>query len=222
MTGRAMSALRELKHRLAAFRRNARGLAAIEFAMILPLMLVTLFGAIGATSAISIDRKVTSIARTLSDLTSQGATVTDTDIQNFFAIGQAMLTPYNAAQNPFSGGPLKAVITELYVDPTSGIARVQWTRPNDAASGDTAEDADMIKSVGATVNIPSGLIGKDATGKILPNQYFILSDVRYKYAPSILPGVASVALGETTYTRPRITANWYCVRLNGETSCPTR
>jgi hypothetical protein len=204
MISLAIKPLLDFRRQLVAFASNARGLAAVEFAIILPVMLVTLFGVIGTTATISIDRKVTLIARTLSDLTSQGSSVTDNDIANFFAIGNAMLAPYRADKNPVSGGPLKAVITELYVDPNSGVARVQWSKPNDAASSDTVDDKDMIKSVGASVDIPSNLIGKDSSGKILPNQYFILSDVRYKYAPSILPGIAAVPLKEITYTRPRL------------------
>lgn len=222
MTHLAMKFLHVSKRRLAAFSANVGGLAAIEFAMILPLMLVTVFGTIGVTSVIAIDRKVTLIARTISDLTSQNSAVVDTDMDNFFAIGITMLTPYAATQNPASGGPLKAAITEVYIDPTTGAARVQWSKANDAASSSTdPDDADMIKSAGQIVNIPSDLIGKDATGKILPNQYFILSDVRYKYAPSILPGVATTKLKESTFTRPRNTSVYACVLYNGQTACPT-
>lgn len=207
----AIKLLRDFRLQLAVFSGNARGLAAIEFALILPLMLATLFGVVGATSAISIDRKVTLIARTLSDLTSQGPNVNDsTDIPNFFNIGRAMLVPYQTTQNPFSGGPLRMTITEIYIDPQTGAARVQWSR------GDSA------RSVGGVVaSMPADLIGRDAAGKIIKDQYFILSEVSYAYAPAILPGVASVSLSESTYTRPRVTANWYCVRLNGETTCPT-
>lgn len=210
MTHRAKKSLHELKRQLAMFSGNIGGLAAIEFAMILPLMLVTVFGTVGVTSVIAIDRKVTLIARTLSDLTSQSPGVKDGDIDNFFAIGNAMLTPYSAAQNPASGGPLKATISEIYINPTSGAARVQWSR------------GDNPRSVGDVVaTMPADLIGKDSSGKILPNQYFILSEVSYLYAPSILPGVASVPLQESTYTRPRNTTIYACVPYNGQTTCPT-
>ena len=41
------------------------------FAFIVPLMLVMFFGTVEFSSAVAVDRKVTLIARTLSDLTSQ-------------------------------------------------------------------------------------------------------------------------------------------------------
>ena len=50
---------------------DKRGVAAVEFAMIVPLMLVLFFGTNEFSSGVAIDRKVTLMARTLSDLTSQ-------------------------------------------------------------------------------------------------------------------------------------------------------
>lgn len=189
--------------------RDRRGLAAVEFAMILPVMLVTLFGLIGVTSAISINRKVTLISRTLSDLTSQGTQVQDSDIANFFAIGKFMLTPYSATTNSFSGGPLLQTISEVYVDPKTAAVRVQWSK------------GDAPRTVGSPVpEMPTDLIGKDSTLKPLPNQYFILSEVSYRYAPSILPGVASVSLKQVTYTRPRAPSP-ACVLYAPTTVCPT-
>ena len=57
---------------------DRRGLAAIEFAMIVPIMLVMFFGTVELSSGVAVDRKVTLVARTLSDLTSQSSSVADT------------------------------------------------------------------------------------------------------------------------------------------------
>src|SRR3954447_18120398 len=56
---------------VSAFLADTRALAATEFAVIVPLMLVMFFGTVEFSSTVAIDRKVTLIARTLSDLTSQ-------------------------------------------------------------------------------------------------------------------------------------------------------
>ena len=50
---------------------DKRGIAAVEFAMIVPVMLVLFFGVVEFSSGVAVDRKVTLMARTLSDLTSQ-------------------------------------------------------------------------------------------------------------------------------------------------------
>ena len=60
--------------------RDRSGIAAIEFAVIVPLMLVMFFGMVEFSSGVAVDRKVTLMARTLSDLTSQSTSVNDTDL----------------------------------------------------------------------------------------------------------------------------------------------
>src|SRR3954467_1917794 len=99
--------------------RDRRGIAATEFAVIVPIMLVMFFGTVEFSSGVAVDRKVTLMARTLSDLTSQSTTVSDTDLTNFFPATAAVMTPYAAT-------PTNSTITELYVDPITLTARVQW------------------------------------------------------------------------------------------------
>ena len=89
--------------------RNERGSAAVEFAVIVPVMMTLLFGVIEFASAIAVDRKVTLVARTLSDLTSQSSCVTQTDLDSFNATGKSVMTPYPST-------PLSTTITELLVD----------------------------------------------------------------------------------------------------------
>ena len=54
-----------------ALANDGRGVAAIEFAMIVPIMLVLFFGTVEFSSGVAVDRKVTLMARTFSDLVSQ-------------------------------------------------------------------------------------------------------------------------------------------------------
>src|SRR5882757_3282336 len=106
---------------------DTRGVAAIEFAMIVPLMLVLFFGTVEFSSGVAVDRKVTLMARTLSDLTSQNISVTDAQLTNIRNASTGLMTPYSAT-------PLKSTITELYIDPTTKAARVQWSK-GDAPRG---------------------------------------------------------------------------------------
>ena len=50
---------------------DRRGIAATEFAIIAPMMLIMFFGVIEFSSGIAVDRKVTFVARTETDLVSQ-------------------------------------------------------------------------------------------------------------------------------------------------------
>jgi Flp pilus assembly protein TadG len=184
---------------LGRWRRDDRGIAAVEFAMIVPLMMLMFFGMIDVSSGLGIDRKVTMIAQSLSDLPSRYMSVTDTDIANFFIIGNAMLTPYSTA-------PLTATISQVYIDPASGLGKVQWSKGS------------ALRGYGSSVAVPTGLIGRDASNVVLPNQYLILSEVKYVYTPVIgyVMPKAGVTLNETTYTRPRLST---CVIYSPATAC---
>jgi Flp pilus assembly protein TadG len=173
--------------------RNDSGLAAIEFAMIFPLMGMMLLGTYEFSAGVAIDRKVTIMARTLSDLTSQNTSVTDAQFTNFFNAGKAIMTPYAST-------PVEGTITELYINPSTLKARVQWSKgvaPRSA--GDIVEIPDALK-VGGT--------------------YLIFSEVKYKYVPSVawfINKVNGITLSDVSYTRPR---QGLCV-MYGTSVCTT-
>jgi Flp pilus assembly protein TadG len=71
---RAMNSLVEMCLRApraaGVFLNDCSGIAATEFAFIVPLMLMMFFGTVEFSSGVAIDRKVSLMARTLSNLTS--------------------------------------------------------------------------------------------------------------------------------------------------------
>jgi Flp pilus assembly protein TadG len=168
-----------MRRRALELRDNNSGVAAIEFAMIIPIMAVLLVGTNEFSAGVAIDRKVTIMARTLSDLTSQGTSVTDDELTNFFNAGKAIMTPYPSA-------PVEGTISELYIHPTTRKARVQWSKGVAAfAPGDIIEIPDALK-IGGT--------------------YLIYSQVRYKYVPSVawfINKVDGIRLSDVSFTRPR-------------------
>jgi Flp pilus assembly protein TadG len=173
-------------------RGDKNGVAAVEFAMIVPMMLVLFFGTNEFASGVAVDRKVTLMARTLSDLTSQNTSVTDTQLTNFFNAANSMMTPYSAT-------PVKATITELYIDPTTLQAKVQWSK-GAAARGS-----------GTTVSVPTALqVG---------GTYLIYSEVTYNYVPIVgyVMAKAGINLSDSTFTRPRQSS---CV-MYGTSVCTT-
>src|ERR1700759_3156562 len=76
---------------------DCRGVAATEFAVVVPIMLVLFFGTVEFSSGVAVDRKVTLMARTLSDLTSQNISVTDTQLTNIFNASTGIMTPYSVS-----------------------------------------------------------------------------------------------------------------------------
>ena len=195
MLGRPMKTiakLRQMRRSVQGFLADSEGLAATEFAVIVPLMLVMFFGTVEFSSAVAIDRKVTLMARTLSDLTSQSTSVGDTDMTNFFAASTGVMTPYSTT-------PVVRTITELYIDPSTLQARVQWSKGS------------VPRTQGSVVTITTTL----ATG----GTYLIFSEVTYTYTPSVGFVLRSgISLSDVAYTRPRQST---CVYYSPSTSCTT-
>ncbi|WP_334513973.1 TadE/TadG family type IV pilus assembly protein [Bradyrhizobium sp. AZCC 1693] len=183
------------------------GLAAVEFAFVFPMMVVMYFGVVELSSAISVDRKATQVARTLSDLTSQSVSVVDADLINFGQAAKAIMTPYPPS-------PLIFSITEVYVDKTTAVARVQWSKGLTIdTSGNVAIAAAAPHNMGDVVVLPPGLVVAKAKGT-----YVIWSEVSYKYTPTVGYVLAStgITFRDAAFTRPRLAL---CV-LYQTSSCP--
>jgi Flp pilus assembly protein TadG len=188
------------RQRLADFRRDRSGIAATEFAVIVPLMLVLFFGVVEFSTGVAVDRKVTLVARTLSDLVSQNTLVSDSDFTGFFTAGTLVMSQY--AQAPYSAATLHSTISELYVDPNSHNAKVQWSK------------GFAVRATGSNVTIPTSL-KVDGT-------YLIFSEVSYLYTPTVgyVMAPTGVNLSDVSYTRPRQST---CVLYNvaANSPCPT-
>jgi Flp pilus assembly protein TadG len=189
---------------------DCRGIAATEFAVIVPIMLVMFFGTVELSSGVAVDRKVTLIARTTSDLTSQSTTVADIDMTNFFTASYAILQPYSSTP---SFPQASITISELYIDPTTLKARVQWSKLGTVTPGSPPVVVlGAGRAISSVVVIPPAL----AVG----GTYLIFSEVSQVYTPAVgyLMAKAGVTLKEVSYTRPRQST---CVFYSPATACTT-
>ena len=192
---------------VASLLRDRSGVAATEFAVIVPIMLVMFFGTVEFSSGVAVDRKVTLVARTLSDLTSQSAVAVDNNyLQNVFTASIAILTPYSPT-------PTKATLSEIYVD-SNKIATIKWSKAATIASGATqATLTASSRNAGDIITLPPALLVKQT--------YLIFSEVSYLYTPTVgyVMAKAGVTLSDVAYTRPRqVTCVIYITVPAG---CPT-
>jgi len=188
-----VSPMQKMSLRVRGLLNDRSGLAAVEFAMIFPIMVVLYFGVVEFSSAIAVDRKATQVARTLSDLTSQSMTVADTDIKNFGEAAKAIMTPYPPS-------PLVSSITEVYIDKVSGVARVQWSKGlTIGPTGDVSIAAAAPHNPGDVVTLPLALVAAKGT-------FVIWSEVSYKYTPAvgIMLAQTGITFRDVAYTRPRL------------------
>ena len=79
--------------RLRRLRRDRDGLAAVEFAFVAPILILAYFGVAELCGALLDQRKTSHVASAIGDLTAQYSAPTSTDISNFFAAGQIIMSP---------------------------------------------------------------------------------------------------------------------------------
>lgn len=113
-----MRAIRALVQRL---RRSERGAAAVEFALVVPVMLALYLGTMEASLLISMDRKVQSVSGAVGDLVarSNGEIATST-LRDYFRAASGIMTP-------FTSDEVLQVVTAVRVSNT-GTPTVAWSR----------------------------------------------------------------------------------------------
>jgi Flp pilus assembly protein TadG len=150
------------------FVASTRAVAAIEFAIIMPVLLIMLLATFDAGRAIAIYMKVRAATYTLAAITNQYSKVTPiqaTDMQAITGATAAVLAPYPST-------PATVTITQIK-QTTSSQARVSWSY----SLNGTAYTA------GTTwARIPTGLTTSNACNSY--PCYLIFAEVQYTFTPS--------------------------------------
>lgn len=104
-----------------SFVRGERGVAAVEFALILPLLITLFLGTFEITRAVEINRKVNNAASVVADLvTSSEEANLYTNLDDFFQAAKLMLSPYDDS-------PISITVSVLRVDAATNAQTVVWS-----------------------------------------------------------------------------------------------
>jgi Flp pilus assembly protein TadG len=100
--------------------RNDAGVAAIEFVIVLPVLLLLFFGMINLTSYISTLRKTNAAAELVTDLVSRhDETITSSDIDEYFNAAALLFLPA-------SGDGVQVQLYNYHDDDKNGVADLRW------------------------------------------------------------------------------------------------
>ena len=164
---------------LKRFRRDKKGVSAIEFALVLPVMITIYFGTNEISDMLMVDRKAATLASTAADLVAQDTEITNSEIADVFAATEALIQPYPT-------GTVTIVISSVVAD-ANGVAKVAWSDGFNAGA----------RAVNSTVTLPAGLIA--------PLESVIMAETGYTYdsaTAQFLTG-SGYTLTDTFYLKPR-------------------
>jgi Flp pilus assembly protein TadG len=199
--GKASHKKAGLRARAAGFLADRRGVAAIEFAFMVPVLLVMYLLSMEAYQAIETSKKVARVGSMVADLVTQQQSVSTADLAAIMKIGESTMQPYNRSMP-------KVVITAIQMDSDEEApqAQIVWSYQ--------MENGIYGPSPGASNSIPSALK--------TPNAFLIRvqSTLDYKpimtwsgdseQKPGFLDVFGSLAMGQTYYLRPRMSLTIPC------------
>jgi Flp pilus assembly protein TadG len=175
------------------FSKSTSGAAAVEFAMLLPVMITLFFGVTETTLALVARADVSQMTSTAADLISQVDAADSADISNVYAAAGTILYPYYAGGT--SGKPTIRLTSVVY-DSTSSTpttaGKVAWTCTQ--SGNGTLNPA--TRSVGSTVTFSQPLM--------ITNGSVIMAEVAYNYSsPTTKVITGPMNMTNSFYTKPR-------------------
>jgi Flp pilus assembly protein TadG len=205
----AIRIARRLGGRARAFVADAKGLAALELALILPLALMLMSLVVFGGQAYGVQRRVTLAATTVANIFAQ-ANNTNASIITEAQKDQILAYP-NLVLYPYDGSTAAVVVSQLLVTTSNGTATGtvcgSWPNANGTART-VGSQLSLDPSIAAAFS-GSSASNNPACGSIpantVPTNYVVLGEVTYPFQPTgIWFSVGTMALHDSIIMIPRV------------------
>ena len=202
-TARPRGVLSGIRAHLDRLRRDRTGVAAIEFAVVAPVLLVTYFMTMEISQGLDVSKKTGRIAIIVGDLVTQQQSLNKADLDAIMRIGEAVIQPYNRST------PSVYVTAIEITDEDAPKAKVAWSR----------------KLVGgaASTYLPVGSIVTSVPGKLMiKGSFLIRAESQLEYTPVVVWSAGEGAsfgltsafdkldMSDRYYLRPRMSQKVAC------------
>lgn len=181
---------------------DQRGVAAIEFAFVAPILFIMYFLTLEVTLAIENNKKVGRAGSMVADLITQQNTVTSSQVDAIMQIGGAILEPYHRTLPT-----IRATAITITANPGS-TATVTWSRLLDDGKFAKGESKGTPVTVPSALNIPGTFLIRVESW--LDYKPIITWTAQQKAALSLESAFDVIEMGETYYLRPRISSTIPC------------
>ena len=198
-----------LHRRLRRLSGDDRGVSAVEFGLLAPIMVMLYLGSVIFSQGIAVQRKVTLAAHAVADLVSQAIAINnDGEMASIFNAVDRIIEPYPKTN-------FKITVSQVIID-NQGVAKIQWS--------DSRNITQRPLNQNVTTEIPAIFI-QTCPAAAAPC-YLLWGEAEYFYVPIMgkadvvpagTPGTASFyimghkltipSLKEQTFLRPRQTTS---------------
>ena len=188
------------------FLASTRGVIAVEFGLVFPILVVLFLATIDAARAVAVYMKVRAATFSLDAMTGQYPTLVDSDLQLISGAAGTVLAPYPS-------GPTGLRISQVEITTAGPV--VAWSY---------GVNMTPYAYQSTTVTVPAHLAGTSApynacsttsytTGNVNNNGcYLLLAEVQYTYTPMFVQFITgSITLSDSLWVTPR---NTLCVQYN--------
>lgn len=183
--------------------RDSRGVAALEFALIVPLLLALYFVTMEFAQAIEVNKKVGRVGSMVADLITQQQEIHKSELEGIMRLGEATLQPYNRSQADI-------IITAIEVtDEATPKVQVVWSRRliNGAFSAGPPKGA--ATEVPPTLKIKGSFLIRAESA--LAYEPVITWAASAKTTLGLAAAFDGISMAETYYLRPRMSTTIPCV-----------
>ncbi len=210
------------------FVKDSKGVAAVEFALIAPLLLLLFLGTVEVSLAVAVDRKLSRTSSAVADLVTQLQTPSASDVEAIFGVTDRIMFPYtnripcvvisqlettfDANQNGTVEASETDLVTIVRASFDNRSASPFYTSPPVAQCDksnvglDPDENARQARMVGSEFDLPDPIETNNST--------IWVAEVEYDHRPIIgffsTKGVSGISvdrstftLGDRIYLRPR-------------------
>src|ERR1700754_2266888 len=120
---RAVPMIEKLLADIRRFGTDTKAVTAVEFALILPLILIMLLETFDITRLVDVKNKTTLLSRTISDFIAQSQTISSTELGNIVAASKSVLYPYP------DGATVLTVQIKSINKLANGSFQIDWSYP---------------------------------------------------------------------------------------------
>lgn len=170
--------LLKVGQRIRSFRKEKRGVAAVEFTLIAPFMIALWLGSVELSQGVTIDRKVSLASSALADLVTQQTSLTSAQLDDIMDATTAIMMPYDVDN-------LSIEIAGVNID-ENGDTSVEWSETRNGTA----------PAIGGTYAIPQPLL--------LPDTFLVVAHLAYEHRPATTHALGtSITLTDDFFLRPR-------------------